>query len=321
MTRLWNNYWFARPGSLSVAVIRIGLGLSMLMAVRLSCPESFADYIAAQNPALYNPWGILAWFGREIPSPAFFEFFRKLAILSSFTLILGLYSRTSLVVCTISGLLTLPFQDSFQQSWSHSDNVLLLTFIAMAFVRCGDRLSVDSILNDISGRGISVEKAIEEGKSYFYGVLLAQFSVTTMFLNAGFWKLRHGGRYLGWALSDNMRNLLIGNRLVLGEDLPWHLHWIVMREWAYKGLAFGNLFGQITPFLAMFFIRRPLLRALCGLAFCLEFLGLGIIMRIWVWQWIPLIVVFVDWDALYDWSKSRVYSMEKANVAQQSVTA
>lgn len=321
MERLWNNYWFARPGSLSVAIIRIALGVSMLMCLRLSCPESFADYLAVQNAALYNPWGILAWFGSTLPSPGFFEFFRKLATLTSFTLILGLFSRTSLVLCALSGLLTVPLQDSFQQSWSHADNVVFLTFIAMAFVRSGDRFSVDSILNELSGSGITVEKALEEGKSYFYGALLAQFAVTTMFLNAGFWKLRHGGRYFGWALSDNMRNLLVSNRLVLGEDLPWHLHWIVMREWAYKGLAVGNLMGQTIPFLAMFFIHRPKWRALCGAMFCMEFLGLGIIMRIWMWQWIPLIVVFFDWDAIYDWSKKRSSALEKVYASNQPLTA
>lgn len=321
MERLWNNYWFGRPGSLSVAVIRIALGISMLIALQVSCPASFADFLAAHNPELYTPWGILAWLGPSVPSPSFFEFFRKLATLTSVTLIVGLFSRTSLVLCAVAGLLTVPVRDCFQTSWSHSDNVVFLTFIAMAFVRCGDRLSVDSILNELTGRGITVEKAIEEGKSYFYGVLLAQFSVSCMFLNAGFWKLRHGGRYFGWALSDNMRNLLVSNRIVLGDDLPWHLHWIVMREWAYKALAIGNLIGQTTPFLAMFLIRSPKLRALCGVMFFIEFLGLGIVMRIWMWQWIPLVAVFFDWDATYDWFKKRSSLLEKTHDANQPVTA
>lgn len=308
----WERYWLARPGIISVAMIRIALGLSMLITIKEGCPEDYANFIAAQNPALYHPWSLLALLGNQIPPAWWLELFRKIAIIGSVTLVLGFCSRLSLLVSGLFGLFAVVFGESFQQSWSHGHNVVFLTFIAMAFVRTGDKYSIDSLILDIKGKG--VEKTVEDARAYFYGVLLAQFAVGMMFFNAGFWKLRRGGRYFGWVVSDNMRNLLITNRMVLGEDLPPHLHYIVMHEWLYKGLALGNIISQITPFLAMFFIHRPKLRALCGLFFVLEYLGLGIIMRIWVPQWLPLVAVFIDWDAFIPWLQQKFGLAERRYV-------
>lgn len=299
----WSDYWFARPGELSVAVIRAGLGLSMILGVWLYDPGSYSLFLAAQDPALYQPWGILALLGRDIPSPLFFEICRFVCTLTAVTTIVGLFSRSSVVICLLTGLCVMPLTDCFQQSWSHAHNVVLLAFIGFAFVPCGDRYSLDHLIRVYRNQPM---KVVRDTRYYFYGVLLAQFSVSMMFLNAGFWKLRRGGRYFGWVVSDNMRNLLITNRLVLGEDLPPHLYFIVTHEWAYKAVALGNILGQTVPFLSMFLIRRPGLRALCGFMFFVEFFGLGIVMRIWAFEWLPLAVVFFDWDAIAAWVKPRL---------------
>lgn len=305
ISQLWTGYWFGRPGVMSVAVIRIALGLSLLLTIALSCPANFQEFLATQDANLYHPWGILALVGKAIPPAGFFEFCRTMGYLFSVTLILGLLTRASLIGGLVCGLMSAELSESFQQSWSHGNNVTFLAMIAFLFVPAGDALSLDALFTNYSRRNRPFSSLGKDARFYFYGVLLAQFSVAMMFFNAGFWKLRRGGRYFGWVLSDNMRNLLIGNRLVLGDDIPPHIYFIVMNEWVYKGMAFGNMVCQLSPILSMFLIHKPKLRALCGIAFALEFLGLGIVMRIWVPQFLPLVVVFFDWDALFEWVKEQ----------------
>jgi hypothetical protein len=45
-------------------------------------------------------------------------------------------------------------------------------------------------------------------------------------------------------------------------------------------------------------MRRPRLRALLGLVWVMEVLGLGVVMALWDTHWLPLAAVFIDWDAL-----------------------
>jgi len=45
-------------------------------------------------------------------------------------------------------------------------------------------------------------------------------------------------------------------------------------------------------------VRRPCVRAVCGVAFISETLALGAVIGLWNHHWLPLVAVFVDWDRL-----------------------
>jgi hypothetical protein len=70
-------------------------------------------------------------------------------------------------------------------------------------------------------------------------------------------------------------------------------------------MALANVVAQITPLLACFLIRRPVLRALCGCLFVVEVVGLGTVMGLWNPHWLPLAAFFIDWDRLAAWAGAR----------------
>lgn len=87
--------------------------------------------------------------------------------------------------------------------------------------------------------------------------------------------------------------------MTLFQDFPAWIEFMLKDEILYKGLAVGNLLLQLLPIPALIFIRKPLLRALVGLCFILETLGLYYIMGLDDLEWIALYVFFVDWRLLF----------------------
>jgi hypothetical protein len=59
-----------------------------------------------------------------------------------------------------------------------------------------------------------------------------------------------------------------------------------------------NLISQFAPILAFVLFRRPLWRMVAGVFFLAETIALGVVMNLWNLNWLPLLVVFVDWDWL-----------------------
>jgi hypothetical protein len=58
------------------------------------------------------------------------------------------------------------------------------------------------------------------------------------------------------------------------------------------------MIGQAAPLVAVFWVRRPLVRAIAGALFVAETLLLGFVVDLWNVHWLPLVAVFIDWDAL-----------------------
>jgi hypothetical protein len=104
---------------------------------------------------------------------------------------------------------------------------------------------------------------------------------------------------LAWAFSDNLRNAVIRTNWWYYHATPQGLlRWIVERDWAFHWVAVGNLICQSTLLLACFLTHRPRWRAVLGVLFVSETIGLGVFMGIWNWWWLPLSIFFFDVEAL-----------------------
>jgi hypothetical protein len=133
-------------------------------------------------------------------------------------------------------------------------------------------------------------------------ILGTQLLISLVFLNAAFYKTYAYGeglrQFMPWVFSDNLRNVIIRQHVVLGVPLQEPFRFIVTHAFAYRGLALGNMIAQTLPFLACFLMRRPWLRLLCGLTLGSEVVGLGAVMGIWNPHWLLFIFFFFDWDRL-----------------------
>jgi hypothetical protein len=164
------------------------------------------------------------------------------------------------------------------------------------FAPAGRRFSLDAVLRRRFGRP-------EPPAAPAWPVLLVQVAAGLFFLNAVYWKLRRSG--IDWALSDSLRHHILAQFDWSGRDRTALADFLLHHEWAWKAAAAANLVTLAAPILACFFVHRPLLRAFFALFFVAEIVLLDVAMGLPDYQWLPLVVVFVDWDRLISWIRRR----------------
>ena len=311
------SYWLAPGGSWSHAFCRIGVGVCLWWVLTSTWQPNWEAYVAAINPEVYRPIGLIKILGSGVPHPTFLFVCQWVAYVSAWMVMVGFLTRLSFVVCTgcMWILLSMPWCCSFGE-WCHGHNTILLVALAMMFGRSSP-LSVDALLKRW-WRGPAGEAEAETG--HRWPVMLGQFAVAFMFANAAFWKLYHPNEpFAVWAFSDSLRNHLILQYWVLHQPMPEWLEWVVAHPWACQLMALGNLVTQLLPLLACFLVRWPLLRALVGLAVVLETFMLGRVMGLHNPHWYVLFVLFVDWDRLVSWLGARLGVGEPANAARSTL--
>ncbi len=292
MLSLPRRYLFGPGFELSHLAVRCAIALTFLYCCDRLFYADYAAHLNAQNPQMYRPLGLLYLFGPTPPSAAFFSTCRAATIAGCFFVIVGLFTRLALLVAVLGCTLLASEAYAFLPFWSHAFSPLLLPALALLFGPPAP-WSLDAVLRRLLRRPRPCYDGCRAA------VLAAQLMVAGVFFNAAVYKLWLGnGKLLAWCFSDNLRNVLFLQYWVLHEPMPAPLRWAVEHSWAYQGMALFNIVAQLTPLLACFLVRRPILRFLCGVMFVFEVLGLGYLMHIWCPHWLLLLAVFIDWDRL-----------------------
>jgi hypothetical protein len=296
------DYWFAPGCRRSYQLSRYTIGLLYLYLANLwlgyLTPKLDLDLLLQWlNPEMYRPLGVMGLFGQSPPPRVFYEICLLLLRICPITLLLGFFSRLSLLgcICGLFGLSILQYGYSLQ--WSHGFSPILVTSLAFLL---GPRHhdGFDGWLRRRLGKTWS-DSDDQRARA---AVLSVQLMVSLVFLNAAFYKCYAYGEglhhFFPWVLSDNLRNIIIRQHVLFDVPIEEPFRYIVTHAFAYKGMALGNMVAQTMPFLALFLMNRPWLRLLCGVPLVMEVLGLGFIMGIWNIHWLLFIAFFVDWDRL-----------------------
>ncbi|MEE9130451.1 MAG: hypothetical protein V3T84_10565 [Phycisphaerales bacterium] len=288
------RYWCGKGFQLSYGMCRIAICLAMMATFREFAAGDIARWLATQNPKIYDPVGILGLFGGTPPPAEFFVACQWVFRVSVWLMALGLLTRTSSAFCVTSLMTVVSLKYSFSSGWSHGEPPVLLPALALLF---GPKVPVFSL--DYALRHFVRKEHIVDDARARRAVLLGQCAIALILFNAALYKIWLGNQeFFAWVYSDSLRNILIYQYWVLGQPLPDFLEFVASHTWAYKGAALGNMLTQTLPLAACFLLRRPILRALCGLAFAVETLALGAVMQIWNPHWLLLCVFFIDWDWL-----------------------
>jgi uncharacterized membrane protein YphA (DoxX/SURF4 family) len=287
LTRLWQrwcDYWFAPGGRISAAVLRIAIATTLLWMLWRIAGEM-------GSPQRYFRHGIWMLYPGQ-PSAAVLGAIMTVAWLSTIALLLGLWTRAAHAVSAISTMALAAYAVSGEATWSHGDVPPILASLALLGTRSGDALSIDAWWRARRGRSITT------GADYQLSVRLVQLAVAAVFAFSGWEKLKSGGLSLGWALSDSLRHHLLAWYDGPGSPRTPVANWLLGAAWRYQLAACLNLVSQLAPALAAIFVRRPWLRAIAGVLWCSEVIGLGLVMNLWNLHWLPLGAAFIDWDAL-----------------------
>lgn len=290
----WQRYWFgdgAEGGKCSAAALRIAIATCVLLTL-----QRLATLSTVHIPgpaALYRPVGVWMVFGHLVPPGFVVTGLWVLAIGATLAMLLGLATRASTAVSFAAAVALASASFSSSATWSHQYNVVFLAQLAFLGARGGDALSLDAVI-----RWRRKLPPLDVPRGYQWSVRLVQLAVALMFAGAAFHKLLHAHFTLRWALSDNLRHQLLVRYDLAGLPRPAVVDWIIDDVWRFRTAAVLNLISQATPILACIFVRRPLVRALCGGFFIVEVLALGLVVDLWNLHWLPLVAVFIDWDRL-----------------------
>jgi hypothetical protein len=297
------SYWFSPGCRRSYQFSRYAFALLYLyLAWGWGCygsrtPLSIDAYLDGRNPEMYHPLSIFNLL-YTTPLPAgFYKVCLLLLAICPITLLIGFCSRLSLAGCFI-GLFGIGVMfHSYENDWSHGEAPILVPTLAFLLGPAHND-GIDGWLR----RRLGWFWTAADDQRARAAVLSTQLLLSLVFLNAAFYKCYAYGegthRFLPWVFTDNLRNVIICQHVVLGVPLEEPFRFIVTHEFAYKGLALGNMLAQTLPFAACFLMNRPYLRLLCGVVLCGEVLGLGFVMGIWNYHWPLFVAFFVDWDRL-----------------------
>ena len=267
------------------------MGILNFWCIR-SFDRDYTGYIDNADFGKYDPIGILQFIFKASPPGA--DFLNGLVLFgygASVLMVLGVLSRLSTICAVVSGWILVSLQYSWGVPWSHGYNVIYLALFCTMFLPVGQFMSFDKFIFP----GIT-RKFYRLIPNNGWAIFMAVGLVSLMYFNAFFYKIL-AGRGLSWALSDSLRNYIIERYLIYYHtDIPDHLQWVVNNEWAWKGLALGNLLVQGVAIFGIFCFHRPWLRLILGILFMIETLGLGVVMDLWNFKWLLIFVFYVDWD-------------------------
>lgn len=316
---------FEKDRRIASGVIRIVMGILNFWCI-WTFDRDYLRYMAHADISKYDPVGILQFvFSASPPSGEVLNGLVLFGYGASILMFLGFFSRLSTICAVFSAWILISLQYSWGVPWSHGYNVVCMALLSTMFLPVGQFMSLDKILFPKITRKI-YRLIPNNGWAIFMAIGL----ISLMYFNAFFFKIL-SGRGLNWALTDSLRNYIIERYFIyFNTDIPYHLQWIVDYEWAWKGVAFGNLLVQGVAIFGIFCFHRPWLRLILGLLFMLETLGLGVVMGLWMTKWFLIFVFYVDWDfflkRLSPWlvriqSKSFIRTTKKLKTRYVSIAA
>ena len=277
---------------LSFAVARLGVGFafwSLSFAARPLGLPTAQEHFACFDPGQYDPVGPFCFLCPNSPSAELFDFCRWILPISSVFLMVGLFTRTSFLVSTFA------FWVLASGCWlfgflCHGHTPFLLAALPL-LAGSSQAYSVDGLLRRLLGRAPAMPHATRPA------VIGAQVMVGLVFLSAASHKIFLGnGQFMMWVFSDNLRNLVINQHLVLHQELGSFLGWTFAHQWAWKLLALSAVLCQLLPISGVFFLQRPWIRLACGLAMMMEVVSLKLVMGLFPQQFMVMAVLFVDWE-------------------------
>jgi hypothetical protein len=207
----WNHFWFEAAAPDNLGLCRIILFGTMFLYY-VFAPWLFPEWGYHQNfvpwasvsRALWSPAWLMSVLHLAPASPAVLEaiqFVWRLALLLS---CIGLFTRISTAISLAFGVYLFGIPAGFGRI-HHTEQVLVLAFLAMAFSRCGDAWSIDALVRKRKTSAAPAPPAMSG--EYTWPIRMIWVVIVLIYFSAGISKARHSG--FAWINSETMRNYLI----------------------------------------------------------------------------------------------------------------
>jgi len=239
----WRAIWFEPGEAADLAICRIFV-CGFMLAINFDRGGEGVDNLFAYE--MWRPVSFFILLSNHIPTPDQLATLSTVFKLGLFLGMLGVFTRVSLGVACLFGILAVGWEMNFGKV-NHMQHVALVSIGVLALGRSGDALSVDAWLRMRDGRQDSFLRA-GTSPDYTWPRRCAGLVMTLMFFGAGVSKLRHGG--LEWIFSDNFSNILITRQYVKPNALRWGLY-VAAVPWLSQCMAFGTVAAEFLAPLAV----------------------------------------------------------------------
>jgi len=207
------QFFAATTHPINLAVFRVVLFYTIFESVDVSSVMWFSQIPAELRVA---PQG-LGWLLDYLPINATCAKVTSLLLLvSSFTGIIGLFTRTSALLITVLSFYVLGIPQ-FYGKVNHYHHLLWFAAI-LAASRCGDVFSCDAILAAWRRADHGVTEPPGPSRIYALPLRFVWLLIGVIYFFAGFWKVWSAG--VDWALSDNLKFIMYAKWIDLGGWTP-----------------------------------------------------------------------------------------------------
>jgi len=284
---IFSLFFFKTSGSFNLGVSRLlYYGIIFFLYIRMDF--SFWGKIP---DVLWKPIFLFDILSLSVPSPEILGILGYLWIITVFFSSIGFMTRVSTILAFLLGFYLLGLKNSFGYA-SHHENLMLLIFAILAFSKCGDGFSVDSLLK--KRKLPSIEDNDKQSFEYTWPIILIRLIFVFTFCAAGMSKIRNSG--FNWVTSDYLSSLFINKGFTHDRAKPlfdWLPFWLGSKPRLCKFLAGTTLFLEIIAPLAMLNVY---LRIVIIPSLFLMVSGFWIVMGISFPQLLASFVFWIPWD-------------------------
>lgn len=282
--RVLTRFYDERASALNLGVARAAVFGGLVLMVGFNELLAFGKL---DSSLILPPFG-WKWIAPYIPRSApLLEWIYALLVISGALAVIGLWTRITTIVASLSGFYVLTIPQLFGQV-VHYNHLVLFAFI-LAFSPCGDAFSVDACLRRKRLRWVPGRP--QSSTCYAAPLKIMMLLMGIAYYFAGIWKLCRVG--LRWFTPDYMRLIL----LIKMQEF----HTTSIQRWTLEHpliLTLGAIFTVVFEVGFVFAIldrRARVLALIAGLAFHnLTY----VLMEIQFLDMQACYVVLVDWTAL-----------------------
>jgi hypothetical protein len=211
---------------------------------------------------------------------------------------LGFFTRTNCCLSFLLGWYFLGLDSNFGKV-GHGSVLPVFALAALAFSRCGDAFSLDSIIRRLVSKDTRSTGQVRVSAEYTWPIRLIQVLFCLLFMGAGLSKLRNTG--IDWIASDNMQNILLLHFYCGHHPVVSWGRYLAQYPLLCQSMAGITILIELFAPLALF--RGKFRAIIIPMLFGMQ-LGIWLLLGVSFFGWMAIYIVWIPWDILFDKTKA-----------------
>jgi predicted DCC family thiol-disulfide oxidoreductase YuxK len=244
LVRKWNQFWFTPGSADNLGLCRV---VFFLCLIAFYAGSDFSGW-GSVSLVFWRPIFFFYWLHIPLLSVGFLHLLQAAWKCALVLACLGCFTRLSTTASFVLGFYLIGLPKNFRLD--HTDALVVLTLLVLAFSRCGDAWSIDSLIR--AARRPQEHPPISG--EYTWPVRAVWALLALMFMAAAVSKLRHAE--LEWVTSQTMAIWLVTHNYGHIQDpaTSWGL-FLAQHTWVTHVIAAGTIAIEAAYPLALFNTR------------------------------------------------------------------